>query len=106
VKVLLYRAVRELLINAAKHANASLIKVSLLRSSSDIYVKVEDNGQGFDTYILKNDSKKARGFGIFSIHERLNHIGGQLKIESVKGKGTKAILIAPLASSKIGAKGV
>jgi PAS domain S-box-containing protein len=106
VKVLLYRAVRELLINAAKHANASLVKVSLLRSSTDIYVKVEDNGQGFDTYILKNESKKARGFGIFSIHERLNHIGGQLKIESVKGKGTKAILIAPLASNKNGGKGV
>jgi PAS domain S-box-containing protein len=96
VKVLLYRSIRELLINAAKHAKADLIKVSLLRSSSDIYVKVEDDGRGFNTDLLKDESKKTKGFGLFSIRERLNHIGGYLKIESEEGKGTKAILTAPL----------
>ncbi len=100
VKVLLYRSVRELLINAAKHANAGLVKVSLLRSSSELYIKVEDDGQGFDPSILNDSSKKARGFGIFSIHERLNHIGGHLEIESAKGKGTRAVLIAPLDIEK------
>lgn len=100
IKVLLYRSVRELLINAAKHAKASNIKVSLLRSSSDIYIKVEDDGSGFDPAILNNDSKKAKGFGIFSIHERLNHIGGYMKIESAEGKGTKTILVAPLDIEK------
>jgi len=96
VKVLLYRSIRELLINAAKHANCSLVKVSLLRSSSDIHIKIEDDGQGFDVSVLNVSSQKLKGFGIFSIHERLNHIGGRFKIESVEGKGTKAILAAPL----------
>jgi two-component system sensor histidine kinase UhpB len=100
VKVLLYRSVRELLINAAKHANAGLVKVSLLRSSSDIYIKVEDDGQGFNVSVLNGSSKKARGFGIFSIRERLKHIGGYLKIESTEGKGTSAILVAPLDIEK------
>ena len=100
VKVLLYRSVRELLINAAKHANADLVKISILRSSSDIYIKVEDDGKGFDTSILNDSSRKTRGFGIFSIDERLKHIGGRLKIESTKGKGTRTILIAPLDIEK------
>jgi signal transduction histidine kinase len=85
-----------LLINATKHSNAGLVKVSLLRSSSDIYIKVEDDGIGFNVSVLNNRLKRTRGFGIFSIRERLYHIGGYLKIESAKGKGTKAILIAPL----------
>jgi PAS domain S-box-containing protein len=96
VKILLYRSVRELLINAVKHANAGFIKVSLLRSSSDIYIRVEDDGRGFDASILESSSTKSKGFGIFSIRERLSHIGGRLKIESAEGKGTKATLIAPL----------
>jgi len=96
VKVLLYRTVRELLINALKHANAHVIKVSLLRSSSDIYIKVEDDGCGFDASLLKDVVKDTKGFGIFSIRERLKHTGGHLRIESVDGRGTKAIVIAPL----------
>jgi PAS domain S-box-containing protein len=96
VKILLYRSIRELLINAAKHADAALIKVSLSRSNSDICIKVEDDGRGFNAGLLEKDSKKRKGFGLFSIRERLNHIGGSLTIESAEGRGTKAILIAPL----------
>jgi signal transduction histidine kinase len=96
VKVLLYRSVRELLLNAAKYSEAENVNVSLFRSSSDIYVKVEDDGKGFDVSILENGSTRRKGFGIFSIRERLNHIGGRLKIESVVGEGTRAVLIAPL----------
>jgi PAS domain S-box-containing protein len=96
VKVLLYRSIRELLINSVKHSRAKHVKVSLLRSSSDIYIQVEDDGRGFDMSILSDSSTKRKGFGIFSIRERLNHIGGQLKIESAKDKGTKTVIIAPL----------
>jgi PAS domain S-box-containing protein len=96
VKVLLYRSIRELLINSVKHSKAEHVKVSLLRSSSDIYIQVEDDGCGFDMSILSDSSTKRKGFGIFSIRERLNHIGGQLKIESAKDKGTKTVIIAPL----------
>jgi signal transduction histidine kinase len=96
VKILLYRAVRELLINAAKHSHADVVKVSLLRSGSDIYVTVEDDGRGFDASVLNGGMEKVKGFGIFNIRERLNHIGGQFKIESGKNKGTKVILTAPL----------
>lgn len=100
VKILLYRSVRELLINAAKHAMANRIKVSLLHSSSEVHIIVEDDGRGFDPATLQDSSKQIGGFGLFSIRERLNHVGGRLKIESMEGKGTKAILIAPLHLEK------
>jgi signal transduction histidine kinase len=101
IRILLYRAVRELLINAAKHSRAGVVKVSLLRSGSNICVTVEDDGQGFDASVLNGGMEKVKGFGIFNIRERLNHIGGQFKIESSKGKGTKITLIAPLSLEKI-----
>lgn len=100
VKVLLYRSVRELLINAAKHAKASEVRVTLTRSAKDIHIDVIDNGKGFDPNILNQNLEKRKGFGIFSIRERLNHIGGQMKIDSAPGKGTKVMLIAPLDLEK------
>ena len=96
VKVLLYRSTRELLINAVKHSQASRINVSLLRTDDSVSITVEDDGNGFDISILNQHSTKRKGFGILSIRERLNHIGGKLNIESGKSMGTKAVLIAPL----------
>ena len=96
VKVLLYRSIRELLINAAKHSDAANIRVSLRRAGDDIHITVEDDGKGFEVSKLDDGAEKPKGFGIFSIRERLDHIGGRFEIESAKGKGTKATLIAPL----------
>ena len=100
VKILLYRSIRELLINIEKHAKAKLIKISLTRTNNDVHIIVEDDGKGFDLSILDNRRGRPRGFGIFSIRERLNHIGGRFKILSDKNKGTKVILIAPLNTKK------
>jgi len=93
VKILLYRSIRELLINIAKHAKARIVKVVLSRANDDIQVTVEDNGRGFD---VSAKSSRPAGLGLFSVRERLTHIGGKIEIESVRGKGTKVTLLAPL----------
>ena len=93
VKILLYRSIRELLINIAKHAKAGLVKVVLSRANDDIQITVEDNGRGFD---VSAKSSRPGGLGLFSVRERLTHIGGKFEIESVRGKGTKVTLLAPL----------
>ena len=93
VKILLYRSIRELLINIAKHAKAGIVKVVLSRANDDIQVTVEDNGRGFD---VSAKSSRPAGLGLFSVRERLTHIGGKIEIESVRGKGTKVTLLAPL----------
>ena len=93
VKVLLYRSIREMLINIAKHAKANLVKIALSRADNDIEITIEDDGKGFDASAMK---EKSKGLGLFSVRERLRHIGGKLEIESKRGKGTHTTLTAPL----------
>lgn len=96
VRVLLFQAVRELLTNVAKHAQAHNVKVSLRREDSNIKITVEDDGNGFDTSDVASHWSRAEGFGLFSIRERLGHLGGRLEVESKPGHGTWATLAAPL----------
>jgi PAS domain S-box-containing protein len=93
VKVLLYRSIREMLINIVKHAKAKLVTISLSKANNDIEITVDDDGKGFDISAIK---EKAKGLGLFSVHERLRHIGGKFEIASKRGKGTHVTLTAPL----------
>jgi signal transduction histidine kinase len=95
VRVLLFQVVRELLVNVAKHAHARNVKVWTQRAGDEIIVGVEDDGVGFDTKAARSDGYGTGGFGLFSIRERLGHIGGHVNIESGPKKGTRVTLAAP-----------
>jgi len=96
VRVLLFQAVRELLVNVAKHAQAHNVTVSTRRVGNEIRVSVEDDGVGFDISQTGSHDYKTGGFGLFSIRERLGHIGGRLEVESRPGLGTRVTLTAPI----------
>jgi signal transduction histidine kinase len=96
VKILLYRFIRELLINIAKHAEAKNVRIAMSKDRNNIKILVEDDGKGFDVAGLDSKPGGSKGFGLFSVRERLAHIGGTLDIQSETGKGTKVILHAPL----------
>ena len=100
VRVVLFQSARELLMNVAKHAHARNVKVSACRLNQEIIVAVEDDGIGFDPSKLGHRWREPGGFGLFSIRERLGHMGGRMHIESLNrpgaGRGTKVILAAPL----------
>jgi len=98
VRVEIFRMVRELLVNAVKHAKAESIHVNISRDASNVRVTVRDDGIGFDTRIL--ESKHNEGFGLFSIRERLQFLGGRLDIESKKGEGSRFTITAPLKTAK------
>ena len=106
VRVLLFQAVRELLVNVAKHANAGNVTVSTRRVGGEIRVSVEDDGVGFDTSKISAQDYKASGFGLFSIRERLRSIGGRLDIDSRPGLGTCVTLVTQInhESKKNGGK--
>ncbi len=99
ISSLLFRAVRELLINITKHAKADEVRVSIQKWGDQIKISVEDNGVGFDTSQIKPVSKQAKGFGLFSISERLGYQGGKLNIKSVIGRGTCITITAPLTTT-------
>ena len=95
VKVLLYEAVRELLFNAVKHANTRSAIVNVRRVQGQVQVVVSDEGAGFDPEAIPRAGEKGGGFGLFSIRERLDLIGGRLEIDSAPGKGSRFVLTAP-----------
>lgn len=91
-RVILFRSIRELLINAAKHARARSVRVRLQRDEGHLNALVEDDGVGMEA-----DDAGTLGSGLISIRERLTHVGGSMRIESFPGRGTKVRLCAPLA---------
>jgi len=99
-KILLYRSIREILINIIKHAKAKVVNVALSRVDDSIKIVVKDDGEGFNVSGLYSKPGGAIGFGLFSVRERLTHIGGVFDIQSGKGKGTTVTLLAPLELKK------
>jgi signal transduction histidine kinase len=84
------------LLKALKHAHARKIEVSTVSDRGRIRITVADDGIGFDTSEGISRKEGKGGFGLFSIRERLQHLGGSLKIDSKPGQGTRVILTAPL----------
>jgi len=97
LRTLLFRNVRELVVNVVKHAQAKKVSVRLEDRSSNIRIIVEDDGIGFEPHAVIHGKRKIGGFGLFSIEELMADLGGNLKIVSEPGKGCTAILSAPFS---------
>ncbi len=96
VTVLLFQALRELLINVVKHARADQVTVDLLRNDDTVRIVLSDNGSGFDLSTISKEST----FGLFSVRERLKHFGGNYEIRTKPGSGTTIIMLAPLSNTE------
>ena len=96
IRIVLFTAVRELLVNVMKHAKALRVGVSIQKDNDTICVKVEDDGVGFDMSEMDFHVTRKGGFGLFSIRERLAHLGGRVDVDSIPGTGTRVSLFAPL----------
>jgi PAS domain S-box-containing protein len=96
VKIMLFRNVRELLTNCIKHAKAETIRVNIRRIDNSIEVVVEDTGVGFDPVQVRATALKKAKFGLFSVRESLENIGGSFEIQSKPGAGCKAKMIVPM----------
>ena len=89
-RVTLYRAIRELIINIIKHGNTTHGQV-LLRQEDELFIaEVEDEGRGFDL------QKMNCGFGLFTVRDRLEHLSGNLSVDSIPGEGTFIRIMVPL----------
>jgi PAS domain S-box-containing protein len=98
VRAFLFDAVRELLLNSVKHSSVREASLAMLRTPDDrCTIVLEDEGCGFDPAALRPGT--SGGFGLFSIQQRLLHLGGTLEIESAPGRGTKAFLSIPVGRS-------
>ncbi|TXD50558.1 MULTISPECIES: PAS domain-containing protein [unclassified Polaribacter] len=94
--IFLYRSIQEVINNIIKYANASLITLDLDKNELGIYILITDNGDGFDTSVLKNHNHSGSGFGLFTVQERLRNIQGKFIIASELNTGTTVNFFIPL----------
>lgn len=87
-----YRAVQELLFNVVKHAGVDEATVRLRKTKTGFHILIADRGTGLSA---SQTGKLHGGFGIFSIRERIDLLGGRLRIRSIPGKGTAVGIFIP-----------
>jgi len=95
VKRFIFRAVQELLFNVKKHAGVDKAQIAVRRSQGNLLIIVSDKGMGVGEVDLNRLPNKA-GFGLLTIKERANFIGGDLTISKGPGRGSKFIVSIPI----------
>jgi signal transduction histidine kinase len=93
VRETLLRVVREAVTNAARHANASTVAIDLSYRDS-LRLRISDDGRGFDPEVKRTRSQNG-GFGLVSMKERVEALGGHLRIASRPGAGTEIEVTLP-----------
>jgi len=96
-RTVLYRVTQEALVNVAKHARATVIKVSILKVADDVRLEIADNGKGFTASRLSSAKSKKR-LGMLGMRERVEMVGGRFSAVSKPGQGTVIQAFVPLGS--------
>ncbi|GAB4461170.1 MAG: sensor histidine kinase [Anaerolineales bacterium] len=94
LEVMIFRAIQELLGNAARHSQASQVKVMLDMGDERIRVSVDDNGRGFDPEAVQ----QGNSLGLKLIRERAEMLGGSFEVDSAIGRGTRVSFAVPARS--------
>lgn len=94
--VVVFRIVQESFTNIARYAQASQADVTIARHGDELWVKVFDNGRGFDP----DAAVEKKSFGLLGMRERTIVLGGQLEVCSAPGQGTTILLVLPLDRRK------
>jgi len=95
LRAIFFRSVRELLTNVIRHAQATCVRVTLEQTPTLACVTVQDDGIGFQADGIASHVTRASGYGLFSIQEQVNDLGGSLTIQTAPGEGAKITLCVP-----------
>lgn len=93
IAVTIFRVVQECFLNIAKHANADRIYFGCKKIDNKFIIDIEDNGNGFSMEQTKDAEKH---FGIFIMEERVNLLGGSIRMSSEIDSGTKVHIEVPV----------
>ncbi len=98
VAVALYRIAQAALMNVARHAEASEVRLTLRQTQRSIILEIADNGKAFDV-MGQYRGRKPKRLGMIGMRERAEMVGGRLVLTSNPGKGTVVSVRVPLAKS-------
>ena len=99
IEIALYRIAQECLQNVVKHAQATNAKLTFSVGEEHARLDIVDNGIGFDTFEKPLGGDEMGGYGLLSMAERAEIVGGRLNIKSRPGSGTAVTATIPLPSS-------
>ncbi len=102
IETALFRVLQEALTNVARHADATVVSVRLVRTVEAHRLSIEDDGVGFDPAALNNRRDGDFRLGLLGMRERVAAIGGTLSLESEVGIGTRLEIDVPLTSDPKG----
>ena len=96
-RTVLYRVAQEALANVARHAQATLVKVSIQKLRDAIRMEIKDNGKSFQVQGVL-PTRRNKGLGLLGMRERVEMVGGRFAVESSPGKGTTIRAEIPFAN--------
>lgn len=91
VEVGLYRVMQEGLNNIRKHSGAKEAEISINAKINELEIQIADNGIGFD-----QNEKSGYSYGLGNMRDRVNKLGGKIKIDSKRGAGTTITVSVPI----------
>jgi PAS domain S-box-containing protein len=97
IALCLYRVTQESLRNVAKHSGTKTVFIDLAVKKGNLHLKIEDFGRGFDP---RAHARKHHGLGLISMTERIRAVGGELIVDSQRGRGTIILAQVPLESTQ------
>jgi PAS domain S-box-containing protein len=96
-RMVLYRVAQEALVNVARHAQATLVNVSIQKLRGVIRMEVKDNGKSFQVQGVL-PTRRNKGLGLLGMRERVEMVGGRFAVESAPGRGTTIRAEVPFAN--------
>ena len=97
VETVFYRVIQECVNNVIRHAQATLLDISVVKENDGISATIEDNGKGFDVA----DKEKFEGIGLKNIVTRVEYLKGTVDFDSSPGRGTVIVLHVPLQKNMV-----
>jgi signal transduction histidine kinase len=96
VETTVFRAVQEAVHNIERHADAATAVIQTTAKDGRLWIEVEDDGAGFDAGAFTVPDGDGRGWGLLGMRERVELLGGSMRVDSAPGQGTRVELQVPL----------
>ena len=98
IEIAVFRVVQEAIVNVVRHSCASTVIIEGGLADGRLWIEIEDDGRGFDPASISPDDRTLRGIGLIGMRERVEMLGGRLRIDSAPGQGTRVRVDVPVAS--------
>lgn len=101
INLTVFRIIQEGFNNIAKHSRCDAAHLEIKINSKEIYIKIDDDGVGFDPSEIVGNASVESGFGLYNIRERIDYLEGEFEVKSKRGKGTLLLARIPLKEGEV-----